>query len=253
MRARLGPVVLTAVAFAAIGPRLVGHHDKAAGAPFVYQPPPGFVPKIDGAASATMEPIDMTGKTSPKPKPVRREGEREWTHPPTTPASFVPTVTLDHSATHGTVEDADLASIETGFPEMFANEGITWKSVRRETRTRSDGARVGLIEGDCTKTTKGEIVPGLAATLHYRRLILVFPEDTGSSIVTALYGIDEVGKWQPAFEASIDEARGVATRLPPPPGWMYAAWGAAGLVLGWIGSSLLSRRSSEPPSAKEAT
>lgn len=253
MRARLGPVVLTAVAFAAIGPRLVGHHDKAAGTPFVYQPPSGFAPKADGAASGTMEPIDMTGKTAPKPKLVRPEGEREWTHPPATPTSFVPTVTLNHSATRGLVEDSDLAKIEAGFPEMFANEGITWKPIRRETRTRADGARVGLIEGDCTKT-KAEIVPGFAGTLHYRRLIFVFPDDMGSSIVTALYGIDEVGKWQPAFESTIDEAHGVATRVPPPPGWMYAACGAAGLLLGWLVFSFVaSRRPSEPPPTKEST
>ncbi|AKU93475.1 hypothetical protein AKJ09_00139 [Labilithrix luteola] len=250
----MGPVVLTAVAFAAIGPKLVGPHDKAAGAPFVYQPPAGFVERAPGSGSSSNTPIDMTGKTPPAPKPARPEGEREWTAPPTSTTTFVPTVTLDHSKTKSTVEEPDLATIEAGFPDMFAKEGISWTPVRRETHVRPGGERVGIIEGECTKKSIGEIAPGIAATLHYRRLILVFPDDAGSSIVTALYGYDEVAKWQPAFEASINQAQGVATRLPPAPSWLYAAWGAAGLVLGWLASALIgSRRSPEPAAQKDPT
>jgi hypothetical protein len=64
-------------------------------------------------------------------------------------------------------------------------------------------------------------------------------------ITTALYGNTEVARWQPVLEATIAKAHGVALRVPPPPNWMYFAWGGAGLVIGWLISSLALRKREE--------
>ena len=76
----------------------------------------------------------------------------------------------------------------------------------------------------------------------YRRLFFVFPIDGGTVITTSFYGTSEVAKWQPVLESTIAKAHGVALRVPPPPNWMYFAWGAAGLVIGWLASSLVLRK-----------
>jgi hypothetical protein len=132
----------------------------------------------------------------------------------------------------GTVEPSDLAAIARGMPEVLAASGLTWTDVRHETRVRADGARVGLIEGVCVNANGAE----------YRRLFFVFPVDGGTVITTSLYGTGEAAKWQPVLEATIARAHGVARRMPPPPNWMVLAWGGAGLVLGWLVSSLALRK-----------
>jgi hypothetical protein len=91
---------------------------------------------------------------------------------------------------------------------------------------------VGLIEGECLNKNGAQ----------YRRLFFVFPVDGGTVITTSLYGTGEVSKWQPVLEATITKAHGVALRVPPPPNWMYLAWGAAGVVMGWLVSSLVLRK-----------
>jgi len=217
----------TTLVFALLGTRLSAPHDRKAGEPFVYAPPEGFsADKIDPA------------------KAVVEEGaaERQWTHPPKTALGIEPRVHLSLSKTGGTVEGPDLARIAEGMPAMLEASGVTWTDVRRETRTRPDGARVGLIEGECTKKVETMIVGGPTAKVRYRRLLLVFPTDDGSALLTAVYGKEDSADFQAAFEASVDKARGVAVRVPSPPGWMYLAWGGAGLLIGWLALSLLTRR-----------
>jgi len=218
-------VVVVACLFAAVGPRIRGPHDRAAGEPFVYQPPEGFVLDKGDVAKSINDDASR---------------EREWVHPATLGHSIAPRIHLSPSNKGGTVEAVDLARIADGMAGMLEPTGVTWSEVRRETRTRADGSRVGLIEGECTKTTN-ELGAG-PVTVKYRRLLFVFPTDEGSTVTTAVYGTDEIGTWQAVFEDSIGKARGVALRVPPPPNWMYLAWGAAGAVLAWLAASLKAKR-----------
>lgn len=232
-------VVVSALGLAALGPRLTAPHDRAAGEPFVYEPPDGFTLDKGDVAKAIN---DDSAR------------DREWVHAATPGHVVAPRIHLTPSTKAGTVESADLTRISEGMAAMLEPTGVTWSEVRHETRTRADGARVGLIEGECTKAT--EQFGAGAVKIKYRRLLFVFPTDEGSAVTTAVYGNDEVATWQPAFEASIGKARGVALRVSDPPGWMYFAWGGAGLVLGWLVSSLLAKRGAadakgEAPTTKD--
>jgi hypothetical protein len=219
-------VVVSACLFAAIGPRIGGLHDRAAGEPFVYQPPEGFVLDKGDVANAINN--DDNAR------------DREWVHPATLGHSIAPRIHLSPSNKSGTVEAVDLARISDGMPGMLEPTGVTWSEVRRETRTRADGSRVGLIEGECTKMT--EQLGAGPVKVKYRRLLFVFPTDEGSAVTTAVYGTDEIATWQAAFEDSIAKSHGVALRVPPQPTWMYFAWGAAGALLAWLAASLKAKR-----------
>lgn len=221
---RRAAIAVTALAFAFLGPRASVPHDRAAGEPFVYEPPEGFAESKTAAAAE----------------------EREWVHPATVAGQLAPHITLKRTRSSGTVTPADLAKIAGGMSEILEPSGVTWKEVRHETRTRPDGTRVGLIEGDCVKKAP-DLLPGIAGEdLRYRRLIFVFPTDEGTAITTALYGDGEVAKWQPVFEATIPKARGVALRVPLPPNWMYFAWGAAGAVIAWLTVALVAKKKDAP-------
>lgn len=179
----------------------------------------------------------MTGNAPKLTRPPA--GEREWFQAPSGASSIAPDVRLTHSKNKGTVEPVDLRRIADGMPAMLAEEGVTWSTLRTETRVRADGAHVGLIEGECTKTGAG--LPGLATEARYRRLMFAFPDNDGMSIVVAVYGADEASRWQPVMESSITSARGVAKRFPPPPPWMRVAWGVAGSIVGYLVFALLTR------------
>lgn len=209
---RRAVVVVTTLVAAFLGPRITAPHDRAAGVPFAFEPPEGFV-EAKGEAKQGDE-------------------DQEWIHPTTNVLAVTPRIMLKRSKSAGAVEPSDLAVIASGMPQVLEPSGVTWKDVRHETRTRPDGTRVGLIEGECLNKN-GAL---------YRRLFFVFPVDGGTVITTALYGTGEVAKWQPVLEATIGKARGVALRVPPPPSWMYFAWGAAGLVIGWLVSTLALRK-----------
>lgn len=215
---RRASIAVSAVACAFLGPRLTAPHDRPATEPFSYQAPDGFTA---GAELA--------------------DGEREWSHAVTPGRAMPARVTVKRLRKGGNVEPADLTKIADGMPGVLAPSGVSWTTIRQETRTRADGTRVGLIEGECTKKTEEMPVVG-ELTLTYRRLMLVFPTDDGTALATALYGKDEIVLWQPAFEATIGTSRGVALRVPPPPGWMHLAWGGAGGVIAWLATGLLGRK-----------
>jgi hypothetical protein len=215
---RVVVAILVGLVLAVVGPRLTSPGDRDAGAPFEYLPPEGF----------TEEP--------------QEKGARAWTYLTMAPQSFVPKVSIAHVAARSTVEPPDLAKTAAGLPDVFADSGVTWTLRRKETRVRADGARVGLIEGDCVKSLGQEVLPGVPAEQHFRTMQLLFPDDQGTSVVKAYYGKAEASKWEAAFEATIESARGVATRHPPPPAWLALAWGVGGLVLGWLGASLAASR-----------
>lgn len=235
-------VVVIAVAFGILGPRFTTPRDRAAGQPFAYEPPEGFTLDVETAGG----PTDVNGSTE-----TRERGERAWKYMRPAETIVVPRLHLSVSNKRGSVEPADLAKIAEGMPAMLAENGVTWTDVRHETRTRADGTRVGIIEGESTKKVTELTVAGAnPATLRYRRLLFVFPTDEGAALTTAVYGKDEVAKWQPIFEATIEKAKGVALRVPSPPEWMYFAWGGAGLVLGWLGTALIPKDAPEKPKKK---
>jgi hypothetical protein len=203
------PVLVLAMVVGFVGPRLSSPQDRAAGAPFVYTPPDGFVP-------ARADEIALAGPSVQKVWVFRDEGAR-----------YTPTVTLMHTEKGGHVEEADLFVLAQGMPQVFQQSGVTWSELRHQTRIRPDGAHVGLIEGESVK--------GL---LKSRVQQIVFPDDKGTSIVTATFPTDDAARWEPQFDASIANATGVATRVSGPPPWLYALWAAGGAILGYLAMAL---------------
>ncbi len=227
-------VVVVSLVAAAVGPRVVGARGRAGGEPFTYEPPEGFVAGRDPKAE--------------------QEGARVWVYADKTEGTpfaerkaSVTRIVLTHSSKEMSVEEVELAKLAEEMPKAF--EGLcTWKYRRHEMRVRADGARVGLVEGDCERDVDLRALGLPATALASRKLQLMFPDDTGTSIVTASYPTDEATRWVPLFEATIARARGVALRVPPPPPWQHFAWGAAGALLAWLGTALVSR----PPKEKKS-
>jgi hypothetical protein len=219
---RVPIVVVAAVTFALVGPRLTGARAKAANTPFVYEPPEGFVDT-----------------------PSRTEGAKAWVFKETGLTGAA--VNETHSTKELPVEETELAKLVHEMPSAF--EDCSWSHRRHEMRLRPDGARVGLIEGDCNKEVDLSVFGGQKQKIKQRKLQLMFPEDTGTAIVTASYPTDEASRWEPMFEATIARARGVATRVPPIAPWLYGAWGSAGAILGWLLAALIKRKDDAP--AKE--
>jgi hypothetical protein len=205
-RPNLTAVFVVAAVVGFVGPRLSSPQDRASQTPFVYTPPAGFTvePNVEGALQTWV---------------YRAEG-----------AKYTPNVTLSHTEKKGAIEETDLRVLVQGMPAVFRETGAQWSEVRHETRVRPDGSHVGLIEGE---TVRGE--------LRSRVMQLVFPDDKGTSIVTASFPIADAPRWEPEFEASIASATGVATRVGSPPPWMYLAWGAAGAVLAYLVTALGAR------------
>jgi len=219
---RAGLVFALAIAAAFLGPNLTSPRERPAGQEFAIDPPEGFVEEKGAGVLA-------------------EKGGREWVNHEAMAASLAPRMILIHSKDRGTVEAADLALVARSMPDNLRDSGVSWSDLRQETRTRPDGARVGLVEGDCVKKGREGFGGATAADLHYRRLNLMFPTDAGFAVVTAIYPKEQAAKWQPLFEATINGARGVAMRKPGPPEWMYVAWGGGGLVLGWLFAKLFDR------------
>lgn len=245
---RLLVCLVVALVTAFIGPRLVGPQSKAAGAPFAYEPPDRFAPVKDKSVSEQGAQVWAYEGTEGQPAPTfgtGRAGLAERT-------ARVHAV-LHHSAKEISVDERDLAKLASEMSKAFEDQ-CTWTHRRHELRTRSDGARVGLIEGDCNRDVDLSSLGLPATVVKQRKLQLIFPDDSGTSIVTASYPTDHAAQWEPVFEATISKAKGVATRVPSPPPWQYGAFGGAGLVLGWLLAALVLKErpapKAEPPIAK---
>lgn len=217
--------VVVAVTAGLVGPRLVATPSRAAAEPFTYVPPDGFVERP---------------ATSTK---VEAPGARAWELGPQgsgEDAKNRPVVVVHHSKLAMQVDEPSLGKMVADMPQAF--EDCTWIHRRHETRVRSDGARVGLIEGDCEREVDLGAV-GLPSTkAKVRKLQLVFPENEGTSIATISYPVDRAARWEPLFEATIERSKGVATRVPPPPTWQHVAWGIGGLVVGGLAAALFRKK-----------
>jgi hypothetical protein len=238
---RLLVCIVVALTTALVGPRLLGPQGRPAGEPFAYEPPEGFVP-LEGA---TLEPLqdDAPPRVWVHPEPV----DMRTTHDR---SKAVVRVVLHHSRQQMSVEEPDLAKLVGEMAKAF-EESCTWVHRRHERRIRADGSRVGLIEGDCDREVDLGW-PGLPPQrIRSRKLQLMFPDDTGTSIVTASYPADQASRWEPLIEATIAKARGIATRVPPPPLSTRAAWAGAGALVGLLATALITHRSSKRPDRPE--
>jgi hypothetical protein len=217
-------VLIVTILFAFVGPALTSARGKTAGTAFVYEPPEGFKHPTDKFTAGANTEV--------------------WVIDENLPGSMVPirnpnptTVAVTQSAKLMSVEERDLAKLVEEMPGVFDN--CTWVHRRHELRTRADGARVGIIEGDCDKEMDLSSFGLPAKTIKQRKLQMMFPNDEGTAIVTASYVTEQATRWEPLFEATIAKAKGVATRTPPPPSWMYGAWGFAGLVIAWLATAIV--------------
>ncbi len=216
------PVLALAATFALVGPLITRPRDGAAVAPFVYTPPEGFEPASPEVVKAAFGGADGTQKV--------------WVH--TQPgAAMTPNVTLTFTDKTAQIEDEDLRALAAGMPAVFEPLGGTYTEVHHEVRRRADGARVGVLDGALT-----------SGGSRKRVLQVVFPLDKGAALVTVTVPEAELAQWQPKLDASIAEATGVAVRAPKAPAWLYAAWGAAGAVLAYLGLALFAR----PKRARES-
>lgn len=221
-------VLIAAVVLLFLGPLLTSPRGHSAGAPFVYEPPEGFkIASVNLLSAADKGEAQVWTFTEPSMLAA--------------PNPNPPSVVVTHTKKEMSVEEADLAKLTEEMPNAF--DGCTWVHRRHELRTRADGARVGIIEGDCDKEIDLSTFGLPTKIVKQRKLQLMFPDDLGTSIVTVSYASEHATRWEPLFEATIGKAKGVATRTPRPPPWLYLAWGAAGLVLGWLATALLNKKS----------
>jgi hypothetical protein len=219
MRAWLVALVV-ALTFAFAGPRLLGEQNRPSSEPFAYVPPDGFTE------------LPATSKR------VEAKGAHAW-ELPDEPATLRPSIVVTHSAVNMQVDEPNLSKMVAEMPSAF--EDCTWVHRRHEMRVRPDGARVGLIEGECNREIDLTAAGMGNIKASSRKLQLVFPENEGSSIATISYPTEKASRWEPVFEETVLKAKGVAVRVPPPPTWQYVAWGAAGLVLGWLLAKVIVR------------
>jgi hypothetical protein len=191
-----GLAVAVAALAAFVGPANTGLHDKPAGEAFAYAMPEGFthVP-TDGALPGTERNV--------------------WMHVPLGNEALLPNVSITHVSDMGNFDDAKLAMIAAGMPAYFAASQVKWREVRHAQIQRRDGALVGLLEGENTLGDE-----------QFRSLQLSFPDDRGTSLITANFPSREESHWTPIFEAPIQTTRGVATRGIRKPLWVNVAWGA---------------------------
>jgi hypothetical protein len=208
---------LVGVAAGAIGPRVFAVKDRRGGV-FEYLPPAGFV-EPPQAADALRKSL---------------AGQRAWVDAEVaTPDGSAPVVVLSHSP--GLVQTAsEISALVDGLPASFAASGMDWQEVRRFVHLRPDGVRVPAFEGVFHK--RG----GNDAAL--RVLQLAFPDDLGTSVVTASFPERDAEQWDKTFEATVDTAKGVAFHASPPPSWTYGAWGVGAVAATWIALSLLGAR-----------
>jgi hypothetical protein len=215
-QARLVVAGFVGVIAGAIGPRVLAAPDRPGGA-FEYVPPPAFVESAE--ATATL------GRTA-------IGGQRAWVAQAATPGGYTPNVTFTHAADAAPQDTREVAALAHRMVLLFASSGLDWAETRELVHVRPDGARVAVIEWTHAREGSGAA---------FRMMQMAFPDGAGSSIVTALFPDEDAAKWERDFAATLDTAKGLAFRAPPPPLWTYAAWGVGAAVAIWGALSALAR------------
>ncbi len=206
------------IAVAAAGPSITHPRERAANAPFAYSPPEGFVPS------------EQASPTPASPTPAPSVGKM-WTRPRV--LGFAPRVTLTHTEKRGAIDDAQLREVARGMPGVYRESQVTWNEVRHEVHARSDNTLVGVVWGEGKRDVDNQPL---------RTAQMLFPDDTGTSLLTVSYGTDDGAGLEQQLLMSADQATGVALRGPGPPSWLYGAWGAGGLAFAILLSSLMARK-----------
>lgn len=206
------PTVVFAVAMAFGAGHVASTPDVPGGGPFAF------------AAPATFTPIDAGSEARPNVAKL-------WVEP-TAIAPLAPRASLSHSPHQAALEEPALAEIAAGMPAMYARSNGSWKEVRHVVHVRPDGAKVGLIVGDLTTDTNVSLTT----------MQMMFPDDTGSSIVTASFAVPSATRLVPAFEKAMDDSTGVKKLGRAAPNWVYYAWGLGALLVAVAAQALLARR-----------
>ncbi|MEO8799671.1 MAG: hypothetical protein ABI551_17385, partial [Polyangiaceae bacterium] len=181
------PTVLFAVVVAFGAGHAASTPDVPGGGPFVF------------AAPATFTRVDAGSGTNPNVAKL-------WVEP-TAISPLDPRATLSHSPHRAALEEPALAEIAAGMPAIYANSKGTWKEARHVVHIRPDGGKVALIVGDLTTDTN----------VRMTTMQMMFPDDTGSSIVTASFAVPSATRLIPAFEKAMDDSTGVKKPGKPAP------------------------------------
>ncbi len=209
-----GLLVGVSIAIAVAGPSITHPRERDANAPFSYAPPEGFVASDTPAATAGG---GAAGKM--------------WTRPRA--LGFAPRLTLTHTEKKGAIDDDQLRVVARGMPAVYRESQVTWSEVRHEVHVRGDNTLVGVVWGEGKRDVDN--VP-------LRTAQMLFPDDTGTSLLTVSYGADDATNLEQQLIVSADLASGVALRGPGPAWWLFGAWGAGGLAFAILLSLITGRK-----------
>ena len=206
------PTVIFAIVVAFAAGQRATVPEAPGGGPFVFAPP------------ATFTSIDAAGEKSP--------GVLHLWVEPSAVSTLEARATEAHVNHQAALEETALAEIAAGMPAVYAKSKGTWTEARHSVHVRPDGKKVGLIVGNLVTD----------ANVYMQTMQMMFPDDTGSSIVTASFAVPSAERLVPAFEKSMDDSTGVKGLGRPAPNAIYLEWGAGALLLAIAAQIVLARR-----------
>jgi hypothetical protein len=207
------PTLVFCALVTALGVHFTAVSDRPAGKPFSYVPP------------ATFQPISVPANLN-----ADNSVDRVWVEP-TAVSKLDPRISLSHAPQEAQIDDASLGVIAQGMPALYEKSHGTWTEERHVAHLRPDGARVGLIVGDLTTTDE----------LHVKTMQLIFPDDTGTSIVTASFDQVSSQRLVPDLEKSLDVADGVKKLGKKPDNNVYYTYFIGALIFAVVAQLALAR------------
>ncbi|MGH7283151.1 MAG: hypothetical protein ACRELY_16620, partial [Polyangiaceae bacterium] len=178
-----------------------------------YTPPAGFIP------------VDLSTK-------LDSGVSKAWIEPSILARSVDARITLSHTSGVADFRESALSAIAAGMPALYAKNRGQWIEERHLVHLRPDGASVALFVGALT-TSDG---------VKMRTMQMLFPDDTGSSIVTASFETSLNLRMMPVIEKSMDDATGVKKVGKPAPTWIVLSWALGGLLLAVAAQTIIGRR-----------
>jgi hypothetical protein len=211
---RFLPTLAFCAAMTAVGVHFSTIPDVPAGKPFSYVPP------------STFNPISLPANLDPA-----NAVERVWVEP-TAVSKINPRITLTHSPQETPLDGFSLAPIADGMPALYAKSGGQWTEERHIVHVRPDERRVGIIVGDLVSADQS----------HLKTVQMIFPDDTGTSIVTASFDQVSAQRLVPELEASMDAADGLKKPGKKAENNVYFAWFFGSLIFAVIAQILFNAR-----------